>query len=160
TSSVLSIDDDGILNACTMKLVPNSAKRTVTRSDSRYSGSVACARRRRAAFSATTVRSSICSLSVVPSSCTANSPPLLLAANRPPDRERCSPPAAPPLSSCCPARRPGARRRPTLPPQRSSGDRARSLPKGDIRLAAVRALAEAPAALICDPTPRSAHHPQ
>src|SRR5216684_710430 len=36
-SSVPSIDADGILKACTMKLVPNSARITVTSSDSRYS---------------------------------------------------------------------------------------------------------------------------
>src|SRR5216684_2353202 len=36
-SSVPSIDADGILKACTMKLVPKSARITVTSSDSRYS---------------------------------------------------------------------------------------------------------------------------
>src|SRR5271170_5567483 len=46
-SSVPSIEADGILNACTTKLVPNSARSTVTSSDSRYSeivvGSSCCA---------------------------------------------------------------------------------------------------------------------
>src|SRR5580658_7133189 len=36
-SSVPSIEADGILNACTTKLVPNSASSTVTSNDSRYS---------------------------------------------------------------------------------------------------------------------------
>src|SRR5580704_2067844 len=36
-SSVPSIEADGILNACTTKLVPNSASKTVTSNDSRYS---------------------------------------------------------------------------------------------------------------------------
>src|SRR5882762_605656 len=41
TSSVGSIDWDGILNAWTINVVPNSARMTVTRSDSMYSRSVA-----------------------------------------------------------------------------------------------------------------------
>src|SRR6267154_1867294 len=44
-SSVLSIDADGILKACTMKLVPKSARITVTSSDSRYSEIVVCSAR-------------------------------------------------------------------------------------------------------------------
>src|SRR6266478_5213873 len=41
TSSVGSIDWDGILKAWTINVVPNSARMTVTRSDSMYSRSVA-----------------------------------------------------------------------------------------------------------------------
>src|SRR5271168_4430959 len=37
TNNVCSIDGEGILNACTTKLVPKSARITVTSSDSRYS---------------------------------------------------------------------------------------------------------------------------
>src|SRR5260370_280937 len=44
-SSVLSIGGDGILKACTMKLVPNRARSTVTSSDSRYSEIVVCSAR-------------------------------------------------------------------------------------------------------------------
>src|SRR5207249_6806853 len=36
-NSVPSMEADGILKACTMKLVPKSARITVTNSDSRYS---------------------------------------------------------------------------------------------------------------------------
>src|ERR1700730_7187609 len=41
TSSVPSIDADGILNACTIKVVPNRARITVTSRDSMYSENVA-----------------------------------------------------------------------------------------------------------------------
>src|SRR6202140_4430817 len=40
TSRVLSIEAEGILNACTINVVPNSARMTVTSRDSRYSESV------------------------------------------------------------------------------------------------------------------------
>src|SRR6266571_3214285 len=46
-SSVPSIDADGILKACTMKVVPNRARITVTSSDSRYSERVVSSRRSR-----------------------------------------------------------------------------------------------------------------
>src|SRR5216684_5325729 len=56
-SSVPSIDADGILKACTMKLVPKSARMTVTSNDSRYSEIVVWSLRCSCFFSA--ARSSI-----------------------------------------------------------------------------------------------------
>src|SRR6266852_2698395 len=136
-SSVPSIDADGILKACTMKLVPNSARITVTSSDSRYSEIVVWSARCSCFFSGIRLSLSLPRARVVP--------------------KRSAPHVAPLLFSCCP------RPSPCTPPQsklrsgKPFGGRGRSLPLRDIQQAPAPVLARVPAGRTCDPTPRCAH---
>src|SRR6516162_1400177 len=123
TRSVRSIDDEGILKACTTKLVPKRARITVTRSDSTYSERVVPSR----CTCITCGGASICSTvadSVIPFQYALPYP----ATSRARDRQ---------LSArlpflYCPRRSPGIHRATTLPHRTAYGDPVQFHPRDGI----------------------------
>src|SRR5712672_244072 len=151
-SRVPSIEADGILKAWTTKLVPKSARITVTKRDSRYSEKVVWSSWRSCFFSdggagaCTSVWVSV-----------SSGIPLSLSLPR--VREvpgQTARRAALLLFSCCLLRWPCIPRQSKLQSGKPFGGRVRFLQRDDIPPEFVRGLAEVPAKLICGRTRKSA----
>src|ERR1700726_270884 len=141
-SSVPSIDAEGILNACTMKVVPKRARITVTRSDSMYSEKVASSPRRSGFASRSS--GTVCWV-IVSSDMGVNFAPRFAPIALAPRLQR----AAQLPSLYFLGLKPCWNRRPRLLLQRSSDDRARARRQVDIRREPSRGPAKIPAKPIC-----------
>src|ERR1035438_2152528 len=123
TSSVPSMEGEGILKACKINVVANSASNTVTSKDSRYSDNVVSSRCRwvRGGCAGT----SSCAVVV---SDIALSLPKSFVQNV---RAQCERLVVPLLFWCCPGRWPCTRRRSRPRSRTSSGDPDHFLPQDD-----------------------------